>query len=111
MRIRKKQHPLLHGAAFLLTGGMSAPVSAAMMGSKAARNRKADEEMAQLIAASGQGDRFTAADHERAQRASRKYQQSKSTAVRLAELRELHEAGHITDEEHETGRRDIIAGH
>jgi putative oligomerization/nucleic acid binding protein len=94
MRIRKRQHPLLHGAAFLLTGGMSAPVSAAMMGTKAARNRKADEEMERLIGAAGDSQ---------AQRAL-------STAARLAELRELHDAGHITDEEYETVRLQVIAG-
>src|SRR5712692_6537379 len=51
MRIRKRQHPFLHGAAFVLTGGISGPVSAGMMGAKAARNRKADDEVEYLAAA------------------------------------------------------------
>jgi hypothetical protein len=45
MRIRRNQHPILHGIAFTITGGASAPVSAAMMGTKAHRNHLADEEM------------------------------------------------------------------
>ena len=48
MRIRKRQHPIAHGIAFLLIGGASAPVSAGMMGAKAHRNKLADEEAERL---------------------------------------------------------------
>lgn len=50
VRIRRNQHPLLHGTAFVLTGGASGPVSAAMMGAKAVRNSRADAELASLRA-------------------------------------------------------------
>lgn len=59
MRIRKKQHPVLHGAAFILTGGASAPVSAAMMGSKAVSNSRADAEVRLLAGGGGSSAQAT----------------------------------------------------
>ena len=45
MRIRKNQHLITHAAAIMLTGGASAPIDAAMVGTKAVRNHRADQEM------------------------------------------------------------------
>ena len=93
MRIRKKQHKLLHGAAFLLTGGLSAPVSASMMGQKALNNRKADAEAERIIAAiQGQQPR------------------RKSVVERLEELKQLQRDGLITDAEFKQRRWQIISG-
>jgi hypothetical protein len=119
MRKRKKQHPFLHGAAFLLTGGMSAPASAAMMGSKASQNRKADAEVEYLASAmrgeqSAPAPRWSAADHERAQRAGRaamakaEADTARSPADRLRELDRLRDEGVITDDEYTAKRAEII---
>jgi hypothetical protein len=76
MRIRRKQHWFLHGAAFVLTGGASALPSAAMIGSRALENAKADAETARLVqamSAQPADARFSDADHERAIRAGQAY--------------------------------------
>jgi hypothetical protein len=76
MRIRKRQRWFLHGAAFVLTGGASALPSAAMIGSRALENAKADAETARLVqamTAQPAGPEFSDADHARAIRAGKAY--------------------------------------
>jgi hypothetical protein len=69
-RKSKRLNRPLHLLAFALTGGASAPISAAKAASNAAYNRRTDE-LQRRSEAADRGRQWSDADHERALRAGR----------------------------------------